>query len=187
MTVSRIFATLVSKQALGNAVTDLKPIYCSDLCAAAGIDRNRFDSWRALKMLGPSVRETGISRRVFRPRDVLRFAILNALIECGYVTRSADRFVKAFDSLASLADVGSLWAERIFAGKPTPEVYLLFAVGPDGTVIDAEHRTGIGRATDVAAAWLLARPATVIENIGRVNVTAIARNAAATLRERGCL
>ncbi|MBK8160863.1 MAG: hypothetical protein IPK59_19570 [Rhodospirillaceae bacterium] len=165
----------------------LKPIYSADLCDAAGIDRHRFDSWRALKMLGSSVKQGQIFRRVFVPRDVLRFALLNALIECGYVTRSADRVLKSLDSLAELADVGSVWADRVFSGKPTPEAYLLFVVGPDGRVIDAEHRTGLDRAADVVTAWIKSRPLTKLEQIGRVNITQIARDAAAKLRERGCL
>ena len=168
-------------------MSQLRPIYAADAIDAIGMQRGRMDSLRASQMLESNLRDGRSVRRIFGPKDILRLAIVDALTNSGCTLKVANRTSHSLDTISQLAEVGSLWADKIFAGKPTPEVFLLWLTGPDGSVIDVEHRTGIDRAAAVVSDWILKRPAIGFEQIGRANVSAIGRKVAAKLRERGCL
>ena len=122
-------------------MSQLRPIYPADAIDAIGMPRGQMDSLRSMKMIEPNLKDGRSVRRVFGPRAILRLAILNALTNSGCTLKAANKTSHSLDAVSQLAEVGSLWADRIFAGKPTPEVFLLWLTGPDGTIIDVEHRT----------------------------------------------
>jgi hypothetical protein len=158
----------------------MKPLYAEAVCRSTSVGKDRLREWLRGGFLAAREGADGAKWREFTFREVVQIAILKELTDYNFPVGSVAAAAR------EIAEVGSLWADKVLAGKEVPDAYILWMPLPGGKV-RVDHRSHSARANDLAREWLAEMPLARSKGLFLINVTQIARDVKTALGEGGFL